>query len=124
MNVADSSAWIEFLIEGPNAGHFAPILNDRAALIVPTIAVYEVYRWMERERSVDHADAAVAVMTESLIVDLDIDLAIDAADLAAEHHLAMADSIILATAQRYEATLWTQDADFEGLLNVRYLPRT
>ena len=124
MNVADSSAWIEFLIEGPNAGHFAPILNDRTALIVPTIAVYEVYRWMERERSVDHADAAVAVMTESLIVDLDIDLAIDAADLAAEHHLAMADSIILATAQRYEATLWTQDADFEGLLNVRYLPRT
>ena len=124
MNVADSSAWIEFLIDGPNAGHFAPILNDRAALIVPTITVYEIYRWMERERSVDHADAAVAVMTESLIVDLDIDLAIDAADLAAEHRLAMADSIILATAQRYEATLWTQDADFEGLLNVRYLPRT
>lgn len=123
MNVADTSAWIEFLIDGPNAERFAEILKDRAALIVPTIAVYEVYRWMERERSVDHADAAVAVMTESMIVDLDIDLAIDAADLAAQHRLAMADSIIFATAQRYDATLWTQDADFETLPNVRYLPR-
>lgn len=123
MNVADSSAWIEFLTDGPNAEDFDAILNDRAKLIVPTIAVYEVYRWMERERSVDHADAAVAVMTESTVVDLDLDLAIDAADLAAQHRLAMSDSIMLASAQRFDAILWTQDADFEGLPNVRYVPR-
>lgn len=123
MNVGDSSAWIEFLVDGPNAEHFAPILTDRAGLIVPTIAVYEVYRWMSRTHAVEQAEAAIAVMTESVIVDLDIDLAIDAADLAVQHRLAMADSIILATARRFDATLWTQDADFEGIPGVRYLAR-
>ena len=32
----------------------------------------------------------------------------------------MADSLILATAREYEATLWTQDADFEGVSGVQY----
>lgn len=123
MNVADSSAWIEYLIDGPNADPFERVIIDRATLIVPTIAVFEVYRWMLRERGAEHADAAVAVMTESTLVDLDIDLAIDAADLAGIHKLAMADSIILATARRFEATLWTQDMDFKDLDNIRYLPR-
>jgi predicted nucleic acid-binding protein len=30
----------------------------------------------------------------------------------------MADSIILATARAYRATLWTQDADFKGVEGV------
>ena len=35
----------------------------------------------------------------------------------------MADSIILATAVAHRATLWTQDADFENVKGVRYLPK-
>ncbi|AGA35479.1 hypothetical protein TVNIR_3855 [Thioalkalivibrio nitratireducens DSM 14787] len=34
----------------------------------------------------------------------------------------MADSIILATAREFGATLWIQDADFEGIEGVRYFP--
>jgi predicted nucleic acid-binding protein len=32
----------------------------------------------------------------------------------------MADSIMLATARAYGASLWTQDADFQGLPDVRF----
>jgi len=32
----------------------------------------------------------------------------------------MVNSIMLATAREYQATLWTQDADFEGLKGVKY----
>ena len=31
-----------------------------------------------------------------------------------QHRIALADSIMLETAQRRNATLWTQDADFVG----------
>ena len=32
----------------------------------------------------------------------------------------IADSIIYATAQKYGAVLWTQDADFKGLEGVKF----
>ena len=34
-----------------------------------------------------------------------------------------ADSIILTTARLYNALIWTQDQDFEGLPDVRYFPK-
>lgn len=34
----------------------------------------------------------------------------------------MADSIMLSTARAFEATLWTQDADFDGLDGVQFVP--
>ena len=40
-----------------------------------------------------------------------------------ETSLPLADSVILATARAHEATLWTQDADFEGIEGVRYFGR-
>ena len=39
MNVVDSSGWLEYLAEGPNADFFAPALVEVGALIVPTSAI-------------------------------------------------------------------------------------
>lgn len=124
MNVVDSSGWLEYLAEGINADHFATTVNDVERLIVPTIAIYEVVRWTLRERGEAAAATAMAIMTGGILVDLDQKLAIAAAQLSIAHHLAMADAIILATAHRFEATLWTQDTDFEGLDKVRYFAKT
>jgi len=46
-----------------------------------------------------------------------------AANFSLEHEIPMADSIIVATARLYEATLWTQDSDFEGIEGVQYIPK-
>lgn len=120
MNVVDSSAWLEYFGDGPNAGEFADAIADTERLIVPTITLFEVFKRIRLQRDLDAALYAVAHMQSGRVVDLDPHLAIAAAELSAESGLPMADSVILATARREDAVLWTQDGDFEGMDRVEY----
>ena len=61
------------------------------------------------------ANRAVVAMQAGSIVALNTDLAIAAARAARQHKLPTADSIIYATAQSRNATVWTQDDDFKDL---------
>jgi len=121
MRVVDSSGWLEYLAEGPSADDFVSALDDPEQLIVPTISLYEVYKRVLQQRGEGTALQAVSVMIQAQVVDLDMDLALDAARLSLELKMPMADSIILATARAYEATLWTQDAHFRDVADVRYI---
>jgi len=120
MNVVDSSAWLEYFADGSNAEYFAAAVEDVESQIVPTLTVYEVFKRILQERDESAALAAVAVMQQGQVVDLTSSLALEAAHLSVREGLPLADSVILATARTHEATLWTQDADFEGLDGVRY----
>ncbi|AUB79787.1 type II toxin-antitoxin system VapC family toxin [Candidatus Thiodictyon syntrophicum] len=124
MNLLDSSGWIEYFANGPNAGHFASVATATATLLVPTIVLHEVYRWAEREGGESAANRIMLAMQEGAVVVLDADLAIAAARLARRHKLPTADSIIYATAQSRGATVWTQDDDFEDLPGVRYFAKS
>ena len=123
LNLVDSSGWIEFFVDGPNAGVFADPLSDASRLVVPTVSVYEVFRVVLRQRSEDDALRAAALMSRGREIPLSSALALEAARLAHDGGLAMADGIILATARLTGATLWTQDVDFEGIPDVRYFPK-
>jgi predicted nucleic acid-binding protein len=123
VNVVDSSGWIEFLGGGANADFFAKAVSDAPRLVVPTICVFEVCRWMRRELGERRALEAMALMQQASIINLDATLAMSAARLSLELKLPMADSIILATARANNATLWTQDDDFEGLDDVKYIAK-
>lgn len=120
MNVVDSSAWLEYFGDGPNAGEFADAIADTERLVVPSITLFEVFKRIRLQRDLGAALYAVAQMQRGRVVDLDANLAVAAAELSAETGLPMADSFILATARTEDATLWTQDADFEGLEDVEY----
>ena len=120
MNVVDSSAWLEFFADGPNAGLFAPPIEQTAKLLVPSVCLHEVFRRVLVQRGEGAALQAVAIMRQGTVVEFDGALALVAARLSVELKLPMADSVILATARRHSATLWTQDADFEGLPGVRF----
>ncbi len=122
MNVVDSSAWLEYFAEGPNASAFAEVVEAPKDLLVPVITVYEVFRRVSQQRGERAAFDAVGVLLQSRVVDLTADLAVEAARIGREVGLPMADSLILATARAHAATVWTQDADFEGLDGVRYVP--
>ena len=63
---------------------------------------------------------AVAIMLQGTVLDLTPALALEAARLSLDTGLAMADSIILATARSVSATLWTQDAHFQGMDGVEF----
>jgi predicted nucleic acid-binding protein len=121
MNVVDSSGWLEYFADASNAEFFAPAIENTSELIVPSISVYEVFKKVLRERGEGDALQAVAIMTQGKVVELDTTLALDAARLSVDLKLPMADSMMLAVARMYGATLWTQDADFEGLEGVQYL---
>ena len=121
MNVIDSSGWLEYFADGPNADVFAPAIEDLSALIVPSLSLYEVFKRVLQQRGEGEALQAVAVMLQGRVVDLGADLALSAAKISATLKLPMADSVMLATARTYQATLWTQDGDFEGLADVTYV---
>ena len=119
MNLVDSSAWLEYFAEGPNAGHFAPAIEAVDDLLVPAIVLLEVTRRVLQQRGEDAALQTAALLHQGRIIPLDSGLALAAARLGMEHKLPLADSIIFATAQQFKATLWTMDPDFEGLPGVR-----
>lgn len=79
------------------------------------IEVYEVYKVIRRDLGEERAVAAVSALRRATIAPVDEPLALEAADLALVHGLAMADSIVYATARRFGATLVTGDDDFDGL---------
>ena len=120
MNVVDSSAWLEYFADGPNAATFAPAIEDLDHLIVPSLTVFEVFKRILQQRDETAALRATAAMQQGTVIDLDATLAVNAAKLSHDRGLPLADSIILATAQIRGATLWTQDADFEGMDNVEF----
>lgn len=124
MNIVDSCGWLEYFSDGPNAHKFAPPLHDASALIVPAITIYEVFKVVLRERGENGALQAVSVMQKGTVVDITMRLAMAASVLSLKYNLPMADSLILATAQDHQATVWTQDADFRDLPGVKYFPAT
>ena len=123
MNVVDSSGWLEYFADGPNADKFALAIQNTRELIVPTLSIYEVFKRVLQQRSGTEALRAVALMQQGRVIDLDATIALSAAKLSVDLKLPMADSVMLATAQKYQATLWTQDVDFEGMERVRYFAK-
>lgn len=124
MNVVDSSWWIEYFLKSPQASSFVPAIHDHRNLVVSTISIYEVFKFLQlRLRDDSIVLSVVAGMQVGRVQPVTDDLAMEAARLSIAHRLPLADSIILATARQYNATLWTQDAHFDGLPDVKYYPR-
>jgi len=122
VNVVDASAWLEYFADGPNAEVFAEPIESPEDLVVPAITVFEVFRRVAQQRGERAALGYVGVLLRSPVVDLTAELSVDAARLGLRHGLPMADSLVLATARAHGATLWTQDADLDGVEGVRFVP--
>jgi toxin FitB len=124
MNVVDSSGWLSYFANDANARQFAAPIQATEELIVPTICMYEVFKRVLAQRGEENALQAIGIMSLGISADLTQEIAINAAHLALTHKLAMADSLILATAHAHKATLWTQDADFANIDGVKYIAKT
>ncbi|MBP9714589.1 MAG: type II toxin-antitoxin system VapC family toxin [Sterolibacterium sp.] len=121
MNVVDSCGWLEYFTNGANADFFAPAIEAVDELCVPALTLFEVFKRILQQRSEADALRAVALMRQGRLIELNDTLALGAACLSVELKLPLADSIILHTARQQGAPLWTQDAHFEGLVDVRYV---
>ena len=122
MNVVDSSAWLEYFIDGPQADHFAAVIEDTDNLLVPAICIYEVLRRLAALGLGAHVEMARGLMQRGQVIDLDAERAASAALIGQRHQLPMADAVIYAIAREHAAPLWTMDADFERLPGVKHHP--
>ena len=120
-NVVDSSGWLEYFSNTKNADFFARPIENTKNLIIPSISILEVFKNVMRQRSEKEAFECIECMLQGAIVDLDIELSLNAAKLGITYKLPLADSIIYATGLAHEAIIWTQDADFKGLPQVKYV---
>jgi len=123
MNVVDSSGWLEYFADEPNADFFAPAIENVKELVVPAISIYEVFKRVYQQRGENDALKAVAQMLQGRVIELDTPLALRAAKVSIDFGLPMADSIILAVAKAHNATLWTQDEHFKEIEGVRYIEK-
>ena len=79
MNVVDSSGWLEYFADGPNAEFFAAAVERVSELVVPSISLYEVFKRVLQQRGEGAALQAVAAMQQGQVVDLDAAVALSAA---------------------------------------------
>lgn len=123
MNIVDSSAWLSYFAGDANAEYFAEPIENTSELLVPSITIAEVFKIILRQRDEDVALVAIAQMEQGQVIALDSRLAIDAAYYGIKYKLPLADSIIYATAMKYDAVIWTQDDDFKLLNAVKYFSK-
>ncbi len=122
MNLVDTSGWLEYFFEGPNASYFSEPIEDTAQLVVPVVCLYEVFKKINQVADKAKALQAVAHMKQGRVIELNEEIALNAALVSLQNKLPMADSFIYATGQLEGAVIWTQDIDFNGLPGVNYRP--
>ncbi len=121
MNVVDSCGWLEYFADSDRADLYRPAIEGSTPPIVPAICILEVAKTLLRTSGREVAMRCVVAMRLGRCINLDgVALAIFPASLAIQFRMPTADSIVLATAQQLGATVWTQDADFEGKPGVRF----
>ena len=126
MNVVDSSGWVEYFQDSPRAELFAKAIEQRDQLLVPTIALFEVHKILSRTLAENLVGRCLDVMRLGRVLDFTDARAIAASAVSRQHRLALADAAMYSMALEHKATLWTQDADYDGMSGVRYfakLPR-
>ncbi|MDR0402631.1 MAG: type II toxin-antitoxin system VapC family toxin, partial [Treponema sp.] len=79
MNIVDSSCWIEYLMNSETGSIVAPIIENPAELIVPTITLYEVYKKLLAEKDEEYALDVVSYMQSGTVIGLDAALSVSAA---------------------------------------------
>jgi predicted nucleic acid-binding protein len=124
--VVDTCGWLAYFADEPNAGKFAPYIEEEVRVLVPGVVEYEVYRWAVRTVGEELADQYAAAVGRHESVALDAQLARRAAELGHAHKLAACDALIYASAESRGAAVVTADPDLQGLPGVEFHrhPRT
>lgn len=121
----DSWAWIEFF-QGSHAGSkVMGYLEDDSDLIISTINLAEVYRWILRYYDQKTAEEKRMAMKERcMLISVDEEIAVQAAEIRNRLKWGLGDSIVYATARREAARVLTGDSDFKGQDDVIFLERS
>ncbi len=122
--IFDSSCWIEYFAGSENCESYSNEIIKTEKIILPSIIIYEVFKKILIESNEDAAISLIGHLRECEIIDIDFYLLILAAKLGKEFKLPFADSLVVAVAKIYNATIYTHDAHSKDLSsNVRYIEK-
>lgn len=122
----DSSGWIEFFSDGKAADKYAEYVKSakKDTHIAPSVVVYEVYKRLKIMVGEEKAIEAIAYILEyTKEIPVDNRLCLAAADVSISEKLAMADSMIVATARQNDAKIITSDDDLEGIPEAVFIKK-
>lgn len=123
MRVVDTSAWIEWLIGSPLGKKLGKEVPNRQECVVPTLVQLELAKWLARETDEARTDRVIAYTQKCVVVPMDSQIALRAAECSRIHRLATADAIVYATALETGADVLTCDAHFAKLPGVAYFTK-
>jgi predicted nucleic acid-binding protein len=118
----DSWAWIEYWRGSKHADKAASYIESAEEALISSINLAEIYVWILRQYGQKQADAKKSVIARRcFVVNLDPSIAVEAAKIKHYRRMALADSIVLATAIKFSAKVVTGDADFEDLREAIFI---
>jgi predicted nucleic acid-binding protein len=119
----DSYGWIERFGGGPKQVQYNRVIDGVAPneILTSTVTLFEVYKKAKALRGEHAALEDVAALGHTVVVPVDQEIALAAADYSLEHRLHFADALIYATARRHHADLFTSDAALKHLAGVRFI---
>ncbi|MGI0090620.1 MAG: type II toxin-antitoxin system VapC family toxin [Nitrososphaerales archaeon] len=118
----DSWAWIEYWKGGQFAKQAAAYIEGDEDSVVSTINLAEVFFWVSRYYDEPTASRKLLTVEKRChLIPVERDIAIAAAKIKREQKLALADSLILATARHVRGRLVTGDSDLKGQKEVIFL---
>lgn len=123
MKLVDTCVWIEALADTPTGRAYQPLLAVPQNLLVSTLVIYELRKWLVRTLAPEAADQVMVVLLTAKVVAPDESIALHAAELSLTHQLHALDALIYATALSENAELVTCDVHFKGLPQVEYVAK-
>ncbi|MCI4318598.1 MAG: type II toxin-antitoxin system VapC family toxin [Thermoplasmata archaeon] len=119
----DSYGWIERLSGGPKQAQYNRVFDSVAPsdILTSVVVVYEVYKKAKALLGEHTALESVAALGHTVVVPVDQEIALAAADYSLEHGIHFSDALVYATARRHEAELFTSDEALKGLPAVRFV---
>ena len=120
MKLIDTCVYVEVLRGTPTGNLLKPLIPPPGQLLVSTMVLYELGKWVARNMGAEEADEFIAAMLTAQVIEPNAGIALHAAELSAAHHLHALDALIYATALEHDAQLVTCDAHFKDLPSVDY----
>ena len=124
MKLVDSCVWAEVLMATPTGQAFKSKIPPQSQLLVSTMVVYELGKWLARNVDSEIADQVLVTLLNAQVVEPTASIALQAAQLSVTHKLHALDALIYATALEHDAQLVTCDAHFKDLLQVEYTAKS
>jgi len=120
MKALDSFAWIEYFTGSKRGSKVREYIDGEGPIYTPSICLTEIKSRYLKEGK-DPTNRINLILDRSLIIPIEQNVALAAADVKQKHKLHTIDAIIYASSQLKKLTLVTGDQHFQDLPNVEII---